>query len=229
MYPLFFDPTYLLVIIGFAICAITSINVKSTFSKYSKIRSNSNMTGCDIATMILRESGITDVTINHIPGQLSDNYNPINKTLNLSDATYNSTSVAALGVAAHECGHAIQHANNYAFLNIRKAIVPVVNIGSFIAWPLILIGLFFNTASSQMFINIGILAYSLVVLFTLITLPVEFNASNRAVRILSNNLDSNEVSMVRKVLGAAALTYVASAASAILSLLRILILSDRRN
>ena len=163
-------------------------------------------------------------------GNLTDHYDPKNKVLRLSDATYNSTSVAALGVAAHECGHAVQHATGYAPLKIRGSLVPVANFGSSIAWPLIIIGLFIGGNSSSLLINLGILAFSLAVLFQIVTLPVEFNASNRAIRILGSSgmLYEDEVKDTRKVLTAAALTYVAGAASAILQLLRIILLTGGR-
>ena len=188
------------------------------------------MTGKEAAEQILRRNGIYDVQVIHIPGNLTDHYNPGKKTLGLSDTVYNSTSVAAIGVAAHECGHAVQHATGYAPLSIRGALVPVANIGSFAAWPLIIIGLFLNGQTSALFINLGILLFSAAVLFQLVTLPVEFNASGRAVKVLENSgmLYPDEVSSVKKVLGAAALTYVASAAAMILQLLRLLILTGGR-
>ena len=163
-------------------------------------------------------------------GNLTDHFDPGNRVLRLSDATYQSASVAAVGVAAHECGHAIQHSRGYAPLKIRSAIVPVANFGSAIAWPLILLGLLFNSRSSYLLIQIGILAFSFAVLFQLVTLPVEFNASRRAVQILgeSGMLLPDELSMTKKVLRAAALTYVAGAASAILQLLRIILLTGGR-
>lgn len=163
-------------------------------------------------------------------GNLTDHYDPRSKVLRLSDATYGQASVAALGVAAHECGHAIQHQVGYAPLKIRGALVPVANFGSTIAWPLILIGLFFTSQSSILFLNLGILAFSLSVLFQIVTLPVEFNASGRAIRILgeSGMLYPQEVQDTKRVLKAAALTYVAGAMSAILSLLRILLLTSGR-
>jgi len=170
------------------------------------------------------------VEIRHISGKLTDHYDPRNKTLSLSDSVYGSTSVAAVGVAAHECGHAIQHQKNYAPLTIRGAIVPVANIGSTLAWPLILIGLFISSRSGQALITAGIICFSLAVLFQIVTLPVEFNASRRAVRILGETgiLGEQELGYTRKVLGAAALTYVAGAASAILQLLRLILLFGGR-
>lgn len=225
------DPTYFLVIIGAVICMIASARVKTTFNKYSKYRSRTNMTGAEAAQRVLRSAGITDVTIRHVSGNLTDHYDPRNKTLNLSDSVYGSASVAAIGVAAHECGHAIQHQKSYAPLSIRSAIVPVANIGSTLAWPLIIIGLFFSSATGSFLINLGILCFSLAVLFQLVTLPVEFDASRRAVRILGSTgiLSEQELPMTRKVLKAAALTYVAGAAAAILQLLRLIILFGGRN
>lgn len=231
-YPMFFDRTYLLVILGVVICLAASAKVKSTFAKYSYVKNRAGMTGREAAERVLRQAGITDVRIERVSGSLTDHYDPRSKVLRLSDSTYGSDSVAAVGVAAHECGHAIQHASHYAPLSIRGAIVPVANFGSAIAWPLIIFGLFIGGNSSSLLINLGILAFSASVIFQLVTLPVEFNASGRAVRILGSSgmLNTDELGAVKKVLGAAALTYVAGAASAILQLLRILILTGgRRN
>ena len=229
-YYYWWDPTYFLVIIGAVICLLASANVNNTFKKYSKYRSMSGMTGAQAAQRILNAAGIYDVEIRHISGKLTDHYDPRNKTLSLSDSVYGSTSVAAVGVAAHECGHAIQHQKNYAPLTIRGAIVPVANIGSTLAWPLILIGLFISSRSGQALITAGIICFSLAVLFQIVTLPVEFNASRRAVRILGETgiLGEQELGYTRKVLGAAALTYVAGAASAILQLLRLILLFGGR-
>lgn len=226
----YYDWTYMLVVIGAVICLAASARVNRVFSQYSTVRSHSGMTGREAAEQILRRNGIYDVQVIHIPGNLTDHYNPGKKTLGLSDTVYNSTSVAAIGVAAHECGHAVQHATGYAPLSIRGALVPVANIGSFAAWPLIIVGLFLNGQTSALFINLGILLFSAAVLFQLVTLPVEFNASGRAVKVLENSgmLYPDEVSSVKKVLGAAALTYVASAAAMILQLLRLLILTGGR-
>ena len=226
-----FDPTYVLVLIGAVICLIASARVKSTFNKYSRYRSMSGMTGAQAAERILNSAGIYDVTVCHISGSLTDHYNPSKKTLNLSDSVYGSNSVAAIGVAAHECGHAIQHQKNYVPLTLRTAIVPVANIGSTLAWPLILIGLFFNRSTDAMLINLGILCFSIAVLFQLVTLPVEFNDSRRALHILGEQgiLSDSELHYTRTVLKAAALTYVASAAAAILQLLRLVLLFGGRN
>lgn len=225
------DPTYILVLIGAVICMIASARVKSTYNKYSKYRSASGMTGAEAAQRILNTAGIYDVTIQHVSGNLTDHYNPSNKTLNLSDSVYGSTSVAAVGVAAHECGHAIQHQKNYVPLMLRTAIVPVANLGSTLAWPLILIGLLFSRNTGALFIDFGIICFSFAVIFQLVTLPVEFNASRRALRILGNQgiLSESELPYTRKVLQAAALTYVASAASAILQLLRLILLFGGRD
>ena len=230
LYPFYFDSTYILIIIGAILCLLASAKVRSTYSRYQRVRSASGLTGREAAERILYYSGIQDVRVEHVAGNLTDHYDPRAKLLRLSDTTYGSPSVAAVGVAAHECGHAIQHARGYAPLSFRSALVPLANFGSTIAWPLIILGFLFNNQSSQLFINIGILAFSLAVLFQIVTLPVEFNASGRALRILSETgmLQSEELSMTRKVLSAAALTYVASAAAAILQLLRLILLANRR-
>ena len=225
-----YDSTYILVLIGVAICLLASSRVNSVFRRYSTVRSRSGLTGREAAERILRANGIYDVTVRHIPGNLTDHYDPRNKTLGLSDSTYGSASVAAIGVAAHECGHAVQHATGYAPLKFRGALVPVANFGSTLAWPLILIGLLIGSRSASLFINMGILLFSAAVLFQLVTLPVEFNASNRAVKVLETTgmLYPEEIRQTKAVLGAAALTYVASAASAILQLLRLLLITGRR-
>lgn len=230
MFYLGYDSTYILVLIGVVICMLASSRVNRVFRKYSTVRSRSGLTGREAAERILRANGIYDVTVRHIPGNLTDHYDPRNKTLGLSDSTYGSASVAAIGVAAHECGHAVQHATGYAPLKIRGALVPVANFGSSMAWPLILIGLLIRNDTALLFIDLGILLFSAAVLFQIVTLPVEFNASSRAVKVLetSGMLYPEEVKQTRAVLGAAALTYVASAASAILQLLRLLLISGRR-
>lgn len=230
-YPRFyFDPTYIFVILGVIICSVASMRVKSTFAKFSGMRNHLGMTGAQAAEKVLHGAGIYDVRIERTSGHLTDHYDPRNKVLRLSDSTYGQCSVAAVGVAAHECGHAIQHAKGYAPLQFRSALVPIANFGSAISWPLIVLGLFINGKSSVLCINIGILAFSLAVLFQLVTLPVEYNASGRAVRILAETgmMQGEEIVATKKVLNAAALTYVASAASAILQLVRILILTGGR-
>ncbi len=230
-YPMYFDSTYMLVLIGVIICMVASAKMNATFNRYSRVRSRSGLTGREAAERILYSAGIRDVRGEHVPGNLTDHYDPRRKVLRLSDATYNSNSVAAIGVAAHECGHAIQHETGYVPLAVRGSLVPIANFGSSIAWPLILIGLFMNSGMSALLLNLGILAFSLAVLFQIVTLPVEFNASGRAVKILGSTgiLYEDEVKDTKKVLKAAALTYVAGAASAILQLLRIVLLANRRN
>ena len=226
----YWDPTYILVVIGAVICMIASARVKGTFNKYSQLRSMSGMNGAQVAQRVLQAAGIYDVQVRHVSGSLTDHYDPRTKTVNLSDPVYNATSVAALGVAAHECGHAIQHAKSYAPLSIRSALVPIANFGSMLAWPVILIGLLFNTRSSGLIIDIGILLFSAAVLFQLVTLPVEFDASRRALVMLRTQgiLSEDELKYTRKVLKSAALTYVASAAAAILQLLRIILITNGR-
>ena len=226
----YWDPTYILVVIGAVICMIASARVKGTFNKYSQLRSMSGMNGAQVAQRVLQAAGIYDVQVRHVTGSLTDHYDPRSKSVNLSDPVYNATSVAALGVAAHECGHAIQHAKSYAPLSIRSALVPIANFGSMLAWPVILIGLLFNTRSSGLIIDIGILLFSAAVLFQLVTLPVEFDASRRALVMLRTQgiLADDELKYTRRVLKSAALTYVASAATAILQLLRIILITNGR-
>lgn len=226
----YWDPTYILVVIGAVICMIASARVKGTFNKYSQLRSMSGMNGAQVAQRVLQAAGIYDVQVRHVSGSLTDHYDPRTKTVNLSDPVYNAASVAALGVAAHECGHAIQHAKSYAPLSIRSALVPIANFGSMLAWPVILIGLLFNTRSSGLIIDIGILLFSAAVLFQLVTLPVEFDASRRALVMLRTQgiLADDELKYTRRVLKSAALTYVASAAAAILQLLRIILITNGR-
>lgn len=203
-YGYYFDPTYILIIIAAIISLIAQWRVNSAFSKYSRVASMSGMTGAQAARMILQSNGINDVSVQRISGKLTDHYNPSTKVLNLSESVYGSTSVAAIGVAAHECGHAIQHARGYFPLSLRTALVPVANIGSQLSWVFIIVGaiLSFN----QTLITIGIIMFSAAVLFQLVTLPVEFNASARALEQLESNgiLYRDEVSQTRKVLSAAA-------------------------
>lgn len=230
MFYFYYDRTYILVIIGIVICMAASARVNRTFAKFSTVRSRAGMTGKEAAEEILRRNGIYDVRVVHIPGNLTDHYNPGKKTLGLSDTVYNSASVAAIGVAAHECGHAVQHATGYVPLSLRGALVPVANLGSALSWPFIIFGLFLNGESSLFFINLGILLFSAAVLFQIVTLPVEFNASRRAVRVLESTgmLYPDEVGEVKQVLRAAALTYVAGAASMLLQLLRLFIITGGR-
>ena len=229
-YPMYFDPTYILVLIGVVISLIASGMVNSSFNKYAKVRNTKGITGAEAAERVLHAAGIHDVRIEHVSGNLTDHYDPRSKVLRLSDTVYGSSSVAAVGVASHECGHAIQHAKGYAPLKLRSTLVPIANFGSKIAWPLILIGLLFTSETSTLLINIGIIAFSAAVLFQLVTLPVEFNASNRAIRMIADTgmMEGAEIRSAKKVLNAAALTYVASAASSILQLLRIILLTGGR-
>ena len=230
MYGWYYDPTFILVFAGLILTLIASAGVKSTFARYSRVRCMAGYTGAQAAQEVLRISGIYDVRIERVAGELTDHYDPRAKVLRLSDSTYGSNSVAAVCVAAHECGHAVQHFEGYAPLSIRGALVPVVNFGSMISWPLIIIGLFMNGQMSSFLIDIGILLFMVAVAFHLITLPVEINASRRAVKVLGNSgmLREDEVGGVKKVLRAAAMTYVASAAAMILQLLRLLILTNGR-
>lgn len=229
MYPMFyFDPTYILVLIGVMLSLAASSKVNSTYSRYARVGARCGMTGAEAARQLLNSQGIYDVTIRLVSGHLTDHYDPRTRTVNLSDSVYGATSIAAIGVAAHECGHAIQDADSYAPLKIRGALVPVANFGATLSWPLIILGLFMGSGS--VLIQIGILMFSLSVLFQLVTLPVEFNASSRAVRLLDENgiLVGQEVGQTRQVLSAAALTYVAAAAASILQLLRLLLLFGNR-
>ncbi|MDO4617559.1 MAG: zinc metallopeptidase [Lachnospiraceae bacterium] len=226
------DPTYILVIIGAIISGIASSNVNSTFNAYRKVLNRQGLTAQQVAMMILHDAGIYDVSIERISGNLTDHYSPNEKVLRLSDTVYNSRSVAAIGVAAHECGHAIQHMVGYAPLKLRSVSVPVANIGSWLSWPLIILGLILGQTGLA---RVGVLLFTFVVIFQLITLPVEFDASQRAVNILGDSriLDADELKGASKVLKAAALTYVAALFSAILQLLRLVLIvnrsSSRRN
>lgn len=222
-----FDPTIILVLIGAMLSMWASARVNSTFSQYSRVRSMTGLTGAEAARRLLHSQGIYDVTVQSVRGNLTDHYDPRTKTVNLSESVYGQTSVAAIGVAAHECGHAIQDNVGYTPLRLRAAFVPVANLGSRLSWPLILLGLVIGLTP---FIELGIWMFVLAVLFQLITLPVEFNASSRAVRLLDQIgiLQGQEVSATQKVLGAAALTYVAAAAASILQLLRLVLLFGNR-
>lgn len=221
---MFWDPTYILVLIGAVICAIASWNVSSTYKKFSSTHNARGLTAEAVAAMILQSAGITDVRIQRVSGSLTDHYSPTEKILRLSDSVYGSRSVAAIGVAAHECGHAIQHRVGYSPLKLRSAAVPIANIGSMLSWPVIVLGLILGyTGLAQ----VGVFLFSFVVLFQLITLPVEFNASNRAMAVLKERgiLMGGELTGAEKVLRAAALTYVASLFSSILQLLRLVLLT----
>jgi Zn-dependent membrane protease YugP len=231
-YGFYWDPTYVLVLIGAVLCMIASARVQSTFSKFSRVQSRTNMTGAEAARRLLDSQGIYDVMVERISGNLTDHYDPKSKTLRLSDSVYGSSSVAAIGVAAHECGHAMQDAFNYVPLRLRSAFVPVASFGSSICWVLILVGILIGGSNSSLLIQAGIWCFAAVVIFQIITLPVEFNASGRALRLLDDQgiLAGEEVGMTRKVLSAAALTYVAGVASSVLQLLRLVLLfGGRRN
>ncbi len=231
MYGMYFDPTYGLVLIGAVICMLASWHVNHTYGIYSQIRSATGMTGAQTAQRIISACGLEGVTVRHVSGELTDHYDPRDKTVNLSDAVYGSASVAAIAVAAHECGHALQHQRSYVPLKIRGALVPVANFGSAIAWPIILIGFFINSRTGSLLIQAGIICFSMAVLFQLVTLPVEFDASHRALRIIEDTgiVGHEEMKLSRKVLVAAALTYVAGAASSILQLLRLILLFGGRD
>ena len=220
----YYDPTYILVLIGAVLSLWASATVKSTYNKYSRVYSYSGLTGAQAAAQILRQAGIYDVRIEHVSGNLTDHYEPKARVLRLSDSVYGSNSVAAIGVAAHECGHAIQDQEDYVPLRFRSAFVPVANLGTQVAFPILLLGVFLG--SSHFLIQVGLLCFFFGVLFQLITLPVEFNASGRAVRILRETgmMSDDELSKTKKVLSAAAMTYVAAAAASILSMLRLIIL-----
>ena len=231
----YFDLTYILVVIGLILTMIASTKLNSTYSKYARVPASSGMTGAQVAKRILEANGIYGVVVQEIQGSLTDHYDPAKKVVNLSHDIYAGTSIASLGVAAHECGHAIQDNLEYFPLRVRHALVPVANIGSTLAWPMIIIGIILGAGAKVggTLINIGIIAYSLAVLFQLVTLPVEYNASNRAREQLYQLgiVTEEEKAGVKKVLSAAALTYLASAAAALLQLFRIILLTggNRRN
>ena len=221
-----YDPTYLLLIPGLLLALYAQLKISSTYSRWKQVPSRAGLTGAQMARRILDGNGCGDVRIERVAGSLTDHYDPQGGVLRLSDEVYASRSIAALGVAAHEAGHAIQDAQGYAPMRIRAALVPVANIGSSAAIPLFMLGLIF---SWQPLLKIGILCFALAVLFYLVTLPVELNASGRAVAILEGGfLPEDEVRGVRKVLYAAALTYVAAALQAVLQLLRLVILAGGR-
>lgn len=227
-YGFYLDPTYILVIVGMVLTMAASAKMNGTMRKYSQIRSMSGMTGEQTAQRILNNAGIYDVAIEHVSGSLTDHYDPRNKVVRLSDAVYNSNSIVAVGVAAHECGHAIQHQEGYLPMTLRSTLVPAANIGSRLGIPIILLGLLLG--SSGTLVTIGIWVFSLSVLFQFVTLPVEFNASSRAMQRLEQNgiLGSSEIDQCKKVLSAAALTYVAAAAASVLQLLRLVMLFGGR-
>lgn len=222
------DPTFLLLIPALLLSVYAQFKVKATFAKYSEIYAKNGKTAAQISRSLLDAVGLTTIPVQEVEGELTDHYDPRDKTLHLSDSVHKSTSVAAIGVAAHEVGHAMQDAKAYAPLAIRGNLVPVANFGSQLALPLFIIGMF---ASIPMLMDIGIIAFSLAVAFQVVTLPVEFNASNRAIKILSEGgyLTSEEIPMARQVLNAAALTYIAATTMAVLNLVRLLILRNERD
>ena len=227
-WPFFYDWTYILLIPALILSMWAQFRVSSTFSRFSKVRASSGMTATQMAEQLLHAEGVYDVSVERTRGNLTDHYDPKNMVLRLSDSTANSTSVAALGVAAHEAGHVLQHRDGYAPLMLRTAAVPVVNIGSNLSWPLFVVGLIF---SWEPLLYAGIALFALAVLFALITLPVEFNASKRALAALETNgylQPGEEMRGAKKVLSAAAMTYVASAFMAIMQLLRLLAIAGAR-
>lgn len=224
---MYFDWTYILLLPALILSAYAQTKVNSTYSKYAKVHARRNITAAQLARELLDMNGLNSVPIQLIKGSLTDNYDPRNKVLHLSESTYNSSSVAALGVAAHECGHAFQDQQSYAPLRVRNSLVPVANIGSNAAWILFILGLVMAMGG---LVQIGILCFTAVVLFQLVTLPVEFNASRRALAALEGGgfLYEDELDQAKKVLSAAALTYVAAALTAILQLVRMLAIARRR-
>ena len=227
-YPYYIEPTYLILIPAILISAWAQFKVSSTFNKYSTVRSINGYTGAQVARILLNDAGLQEVEIQQVPGRLSDHYDPRAKVLRLSSDVYGSTSVASIGVAAHEVGHAIQDKESYSALVFRNAIVPVVNFSSSLSWILFFIGILFSYST---LVTIGIILFSVVVLFQLVTLPVEFNASSRALKILETRgiLYDKEVDGARKVLSAAALTYVAATLMAVLQLVRLIAISNRNS
>lgn len=223
------DSTYLLFVLPAILISLwAQMRVKGTFSKYAAVPTRRRMTGAEAAEAVLRAGGVYGVRVERVAGNLTDHYDPKANVIRLSESVYGSSSVAAVGVAAHEAGHAVQYAESYAPIRLRSAIIPVTQFGSYLAWPLILIG--FLTSFSAL-VYAGIILFGLVVLFQLLTLPVEFNASRRAIAALSqgNFLYEEEVPLAKKVLGAAALTYVAAMLVAVAQLLRLLLLAGRSN
>lgn len=223
----FWDPTFVLLLPAIALAIYAQVRVKSTFQRYSEVRSSSGYTGARVAEELLRRQGITDVKVEPVSGMLADHYDPRARVLRLSPEVYGSDSLAALGVAAHETGHAVQHRVGYPALALRSAIVPLAGVGTSAAWILFLLGLIF---SQPALMDLGILLFLGYVLFALVTLPVEFNASARAVALLQGQgfVLPQEAQGVRAVLNAAALTYVAAAAMAVLQLMRLLVLRNMR-
>ena len=222
----YYDWTMILVIPGLLLGLYAQFKVKSTFDRYSRIRTKSGLTAEQAARALLSRGGSANVTISRVNGSLTDHYDPRSNTLRLSDSVYGSDSVAAVGVAAHECGHALQEHDGYGLLKLRSALVPVVNIGSSLYLPIFMAGLLFSWEPLQ---TVGILCFGLTLLFSLVTLPVEINASKRALGMLEGVLDAEELQGAKAVLSAAALTYLASVISSALQLLRLILISRSRN
>ena len=223
----YFDWTVLIVLPALIFSIWAQSNVTSTFEKYAKVRTKRGFTGADAARRVLNENGLFDVAIERIPGKLTDHYDPRANVIRLSDSVYSSSTAAAVGVACHEAGHAVQHARGYFPIKVRTAIIPVTKFGSMLAMPIFFIGLL---AAAEPLLSLGIVLYATVALFQLVTLPVEFNASARALAAISScgSFDKEEQKAAKKVLTAAALTYVAALASSLLTLLRLLVLANGR-
>lgn len=230
-FPFYYDPTYILLLPAIILAIYAQTKVQSTFQRFLRVRASSGMTGAQVARALLDKNNLSDVTVEIVPGHLTDHYEPRTKKLRLSPEVYHGTSLAALGVAAHETGHAAQHAQEYIPLNLRNAIFPVANIGSNLAFPLFFIGLLFGRGGTFL-MDVGILLFTFAVVFQVVTLPVEFNASKRALAMLESEgylLRGQEVAGARKVLNAAALTYLAATAMAVLQLFRLLLLRGYRD
>lgn len=227
MFRYYLDPTYVLVIIAFFLTLFASMGVKSTFSKYNNVRSSRGITAASVARQILDANGLYNIRIEHVSGDLTDHYSPNENVIRLSDSTYNSTSVAAIGVAAHECGHAVQHQVGYVPIKIRNGIVPLVNVCNALSMPIFIIGLILGLGRLAM---VGAILFGAVLVFQLVTLPTEINASRRAMKTLESMylLEGDELTGARKTLTAAAMTYVAAVASTALQFLRLVLLANRR-
>lgn len=227
--PMFWwDGTYVFVILGLIICSFATMNVQRVYARYKRVGNHRGMTAVEMAERLLSQAGLYNVSIEVTDGEMTDHYDPRSRVVRLSRGTYQSNSVAALGIAAHECGHAIQHNLGYAPLTLRNMILPVVNISSVMYWPIFILGLIFSFTP---LIQAGIIVFLFVLLFQVITLPVELNASKRALRYLgdTNTLDRIELKGAKKVLRAAAMTYIAAVAASALQLLRLVVLSNRRD
>lgn len=224
---MYLDMTYVYFVLPALLLAMwAQTKVTTTFNRYNKIATQRRLTGSEAARMILDANGLQSVRIERVSGHLTDHYDPRSNVIRLSDSVYSQNSVGAVGVAAHEAGHAVQHSEGYIPIKLRNSVIPAANIGSYLAFPLAIIGILM---ANDMLINAGIILFSAVVLFQLVTLPVEFNASKRAVKVLGGDamLTRQEVHGVKKVLSAAAMTYVAAAATAIMNLVRLIVLSNR--